>query len=154
MIEEPPGEDEVKTVADVNTEYDPTSRPSKLCTSWAEMWYGGFDMPFLRSACLRNGIEWTFDDVAYADMMEAVQRFDTNDVHDLVGVYDVLIGGESCGPFDGSGATVTAFENGNWLPLLKHNLADIEQTRELAELTDRFVPRSDFSMKNPTPPTQ
>ena len=44
--------------------------------------------------------------------------------------------------------------NGDWLPLLKHNLADIQRTRELADLAGRFVARSDFNMKNLEPPRQ
>jgi hypothetical protein len=47
---------------------------------------------------------------------------------------------------------VDAFEAAEWLPLLKHNLADIQRTRELAQLADRYVPRSDFGMKNLQPP--
>jgi hypothetical protein len=47
---------------------------------------------------------------------------------------------------------VSAFENAEWLPLLRHNLADIQRTRELAQLADRYVPQSDFSMKNLQPP--
>lgn len=117
-----------------------------------ETWNGGFDLPFVRSACLRNDVPWPFDDLPYADTMEAIQRFDTGDVHDLAGVYDRLIGDEHCDPFDESGAAVTAWRAGEWVPLLEHNLADIERTRELAVLAGRYVPKSDFSMKNLTPP--
>lgn len=117
-----------------------------------ETWNGGFDLPFLRSACHRHSVAWPFDDVAYADTMEAIQRFDTGDIGDLVGVYDRLIGDESCDPFDKSDTAVDAWEQGNWLPLLKHNLADIERTRELAVLAGEYVPKSDFSMKNLAPP--
>lgn len=117
-----------------------------------ERWRGGFDLPFLRSACLRNNVRWPFRDIAYADMMDAIDRFDTGDVSDLVGVYNHLIGTESCDPFEDSSEAVNAFENGNWEPLLLHNLADIERTRELAELAGRFVPKSDFSMKSLEPP--
>lgn len=119
-----------------------------------ETWNGGFDLPFLRSACLRNGVEWPFGDIAYADTMEAIQRFDTGDASDLVTVYKQLVGEETCDPFADSGAAVQAFEDGEWLPLLKHNLADIQRTRELAELAGRFVPSSDFQMKNLAPPQQ
>jgi hypothetical protein len=117
-----------------------------------ETWNGGFDLPFVRSACLRNDVVWPFDDIAYADMMEVMERFDTDDTRDLVGVYDLLIGDDSCDPFEDSGSAVRAFEAGNWLPLLRHNLADIRRTRELAELAGRFVPKSDFKMKNLSPP--
>jgi hypothetical protein len=119
-----------------------------------ETWKGGFDLPFLRSACLRNDVSWPFGDLAYADMMETIQRFNTGDVSDLAGVYEVLVGENSCDPFAESGAAVQAFEAGEWEPLLQHNLADIQRTRELAVLAGRFVPRSDFSMKNLGPPRQ
>ena len=97
-------------------------------------------------------MDWPFGDVAYADMMQIVDRFDTNDQSDLVGVYDALIGDQTCDPFDDSATAVDAFENGDWLPLLEHNLADIQRTRKLADLAARFVPKSDFSMKNLEPP--
>ena len=117
-----------------------------------ETWKGGFDLPFLRSSCHRNGVSWPFGDLAYADMMEVIDRFDTGEVSDLVGVYDLLIGEDNCDPFDDSQSAVSAFESGDWQPLLQHNLADIMRTRELAELAGRFVPRSDFQMKNLEPP--
>jgi len=120
-----------------------------------ETWNGGFDLPFCRTRFLNHDMEWPFRDLAYADMMETVvDRFDTNDQGDLVGVYDQLIGNESCDPFEDSGAAVDAYEAAEWLPLLKHNLADIQRTRELALLAGRFVPKSDFSMKNLQPPRQ
>jgi len=119
-----------------------------------ETWSGGFDLPFCRSRFVSHDISWLFGDIAYADMMQIVDRFDTNDHADLVGVYDALIGEETCDPFSDSGAAVTAFEAGDWLPLLQHNLADIQRTRELALLAGRFVPRSDFKMKNLQPPNQ
>jgi uncharacterized protein YprB with RNaseH-like and TPR domain len=117
-----------------------------------ETWNGGFDLPFCRTRFLQHGMDWPFGDVAYADMMQIVDRFDTNDQRDLVGVYDVLVGEETCDPFENSAAAVDAFEAADWLPLLKHNLADIQRTRELADLAGRFVPKSDFSMKNLAPP--
>ena len=117
-----------------------------------ETWNGGFDLPFCRTRFLNHNMEWPFGDIAYADMMETMDRFDTNDQRDLVGVYEQLIGNESCDPFEDSGEAVSAFEAAEWLPLLKHNLADIQRTRELALLAGRFVPKSDFSMKNLQPP--
>jgi uncharacterized protein YprB with RNaseH-like and TPR domain len=119
-----------------------------------ETWNGGFDLPFCRTRFLRHDMDWPFRDVAYADMMAITDRFDTNDQRDLVGVYDALIGDETCDPFNDSAAAVDAFEAADWLPLLEHNLADIQRTRELADLAGRFVPKSDFSMKNLEPPRQ
>lgn len=117
-----------------------------------ETWSGGFDLPFCRTRYVRHGLEWPFGDVAYADMIQIVDRFDTGDHSDLVGVYDTLINEPTCDPFDDSEEAVDAFEAGEWLPLLEHNLADIERTRKLAEIAGRFIPKSDFSMKNLAPP--
>jgi len=117
-----------------------------------ETWNGGFDLPFCRTRFLNHDMEWPFQDLAYADMMETIERFETHDQSDLVGVYDQLIGNPTCDPFEDSEEAVKAFEAAEWLPLLRHNLADIQRTRELAQLADRFVPQSDFGMKNLQPP--
>lgn len=123
-----------------------------LCAFNGETWNGGFDLPFCRTRFHHHDMDWPFEDIAYADMIQIVDRFDTDDSSDLVGVYDALIGTETCDPFDDSRSAVAAFEDGDWLPLLKHNLADIKRTRELARLAGRFVPKSDFGMKNLDPP--
>ncbi len=117
-----------------------------------ETWNGGFDLPFLRSACLRTDVRWPFGDLAYADMREAIDRFDTDGQSDLVGVYEALIGEDHFDPFDDSAAAVDAFERGDWRPLLQHNLADIDRTLALARLAGRFVAKKDFNMKNLEPP--
>lgn len=117
-----------------------------------ERWRGGFDLPFLRRALVRRDAPWPFPDVAYADTMDMVEGFDTGDVSDLVGVYDDLIGGDDCDPFDDSASAVATHEDGDWVPLLLHNLADVERTRELAVLAGRYIPKSDFKMKNLSPP--
>lgn len=115
-----------------------------------ETWNGGFDLPFCRTRFLDHDMDWPFGDLAYADMMEMVDRFNTQDQRDLVGVYDHLIGNETCDPFEDSGEAVDAFEAAEWLPLLEHNLADIQRTRELALLAGRFVAKSDFDIKSIT----
>lgn len=117
-----------------------------------ERWNGGFDLPFLRSACVRQDVVWPFPNLAYADTMDMVGRFYTRDVNDLVGVYDALIGEVDCDPFDDSERAVTTYEEGEWVPLLLHNIADILRTRELAVVAGRYVPKSDFKMKNLNPP--
>lgn len=117
-----------------------------------ERWRGGFDLPFLRRACVRYDASWPFPDVAYADTMDMVEGFDTGDVSDLVGVYEELIDGDDCDPFEDSASAVATHEDGDWVPLLLHNLADIERTRELAMLAGRYIPKSDFNMKSLSPP--
>ncbi len=117
-----------------------------------ERWDGGFDLPFLRSSCARRNAEWPFPDIAYADTMDMIKRFHTGDATDLVGVYDALIGKESCDPFGESATAVDAHSSGEWVPLILHNLADIERTRELARLAGLYVPKSDFNMKSLAPP--
>lgn len=124
-----------------------------LCAYNGERWNGGFDMPFVRSRCVAYGRAWPFAGLAYVDVLDVVDRFETDDVTDLEGVYDVLVGEPTCDPFDGSGEAVAAFEAGDWLPLLLHNIADIRRTRELVLLAERYVPTSDFGMKNLDPPS-
>ncbi len=119
-----------------------------------ETWKGGFDLPFVRTACISHNIGWPFPNMAYADVFEFVNRFDTNGEKGLVGVYDELIGEESCDPYDDSEEAVDAFEEGDWESLLLHNLADIQRTLELAMLGEQYVPRSDFKMKNLNPPNR
>jgi len=97
------------------------------------------------------GLQWPVLDQEFEDTND---RFDTHDHSDLIGVYETLIGTETCDPFEDSAEAVDAYNEGAWLPLLKHNLADIQRTRELAELAGRFVAQSDFKMKNLEPPRQ
>lgn len=117
-----------------------------------ETWSDGFDLPVVRTACVQHDVAWPFSGIAYADVLEVVDRFETNGKSDLVGVYDELRGSDTCDPFADSGAAVDAFQKANWEPLLLHNLADIRRTRELAILAEDYVPQSDFSMKNLSPP--
>jgi hypothetical protein len=42
-----------------------------------ETWKGGFDLPFLRTACIQHEMEWPFPDMAYADMFDLINRFNT-----------------------------------------------------------------------------
>lgn len=104
-----------------------------------EMWKGGFDLPFLRTACVRNDVVWPFPDIAYADMFDIVDRFNTDDVRDLVGVYNQLIGGETCDPFEESGEAVDAFENGDW--------EAIELTANLVGTVEEFVTKVEWKEK-------
>lgn len=123
-----------------------------LCAFNGETWRGGFDLPFLRTACARHDVDWPFPDTAYADVRSMVDRFNTGETADLAGVYDQLVGRDHGDPFEDSAAAVEAFETGDWLALLGHNLADVNRTYELAVLAGRYVPKSDYRMKNLAPP--
>lgn len=123
-----------------------------LCAFNGETWRGGFDLPFLRTACARHGADWPFADLAYADVRAMVERFNTGEAGDLDGVYDALVGRPVDDPFADSREAVTAYEDGDWAPLLRHNLADVTRTYELAVLAGRYVPKADFRMKNLGPP--
>lgn len=123
-----------------------------LCAFNGETWRAGFDLPFLRTACARHDLDWPFGDLAYADVRSMVARFNTGETGDLVGVYDLLIGGDHGDPFGDSAEAVSAHEAGDWAPLLRHNLADIRRTYELAVLAEQYVAGKDFRMKNLGPP--
>lgn len=113
---------------------------------------GGFDLQYLRRACVRNDIDWPFPALAYADVTTMVQRFDTGSASTLEDVYDELIDDWHCDPFDDSEEAVAAYESTDWSPLLRHNVADVTRTIELATLAERYVPKGDFRMKSLTPP--
>lgn len=118
-----------------------------------ETWRGGFDLPFLRTAHLRHDLSWPFGTLAYADVSEAVvDRFATDGARDLAGVHAALVGDGVDDPFEDSAEAVEAFEAGRWTALLRHNLADVRRTRQLALVAGRFVAKSDFRMKNLEPP--
>ncbi len=122
-----------------------------ICAHNGEVWKGGFDLPFLRTSCVQQDVEWPFRDHAYCDTMDMVDMFDLED-STLETAYDELIGLDHCDPFDDSLSAVKAWEDGNWTDLLLHNMADIQRTRALAVLAGDYVPRSDFSMKSLSPP--
>jgi len=88
-------------------------------------------------------MDWPPSNITYANMMQIVDRFNTHDSQDLVGVYEALVGTETCDSQDNVEA-VDTYEDGAWLPVLEHSLTDIQRTRELAELAGRFVACSDF----------
>jgi uncharacterized protein YprB with RNaseH-like and TPR domain len=113
-----------------------------------ETWNGGFDLPFLRSACIRNGAVWPLESLAYIDVFGYIDRIDTNDTNGLVEVYDYLIGDDTCDPFDDSQRAVEAYEDGNFGSLLLHNLADIKRTYELDVVCSDYVPQADIDMKS------
>lgn len=123
-----------------------------------ERYRGGFDLPFLRTRCAYHDVKWPFNDVPYADILPLFKhQFNTTkddgDVNDLCGVYEILIGGPwtALDPFNESDEAVKAFDEGEFEPLLKHNLADILRTDDLAALAKRYCSKSDFNLKSLTP---
>jgi uncharacterized protein YprB with RNaseH-like and TPR domain len=123
-----------------------------------ERWNGGFDVPFLRTRYAKLGMAWPFVDVPYADVMPLVtDRFNTvvdgDDQCDLGSVYDVLCDGEygDVDPFDESSNAVPAFENGWFLELVQHNVADVLRTRALGRVAERYCSKSEFKVKSLTP---
>lgn len=141
----------LNALADLTAEYVDVDR-HYLVGHNAEKWRGGFDLPFLRTACARHDCEWPLPSIAYADTVDMMSAFYTDDTLDLEGVYDILCGAEHCDPFDESQSAVAAHDAGDWADLLAHNLADIRRTRELAVLAGQYVPKSSFRMRNLTPP--
>jgi len=126
-----------------------------------ETWRGGFDLSFLRTRCGFNDVQWPFDDVPYSDLMPIVQkRVNTmvdgedspTEIGDLCGAYDALIDGDHCDPYEDSSEAVTADYDGDWESLVLHNVADIIRTQRLADWMQRYVPASDFKLKNLGPP--
>ena len=127
-----------------------------------EKWQTGFDLPFLRTRLSLNDIEWPFRDIPYADLMPVIERrFNTTvgsederrAVNDLVGAYDTLLGGEASqvDPFADSAEAVTAFDQGAFVDLVAHNVADVRRTRELGRLAQTYCSKSDIQMKSLTP---
>lgn len=123
-----------------------------------ERFRGGFDLPFLRTRYLQNGLQWPFDSIPYADLLPIIKdRFNTtadgDEQNDLVGAYDVLVGGPltNCDPFVESSEAVAAFEAGEFEALVAHNVADILRTGELASVAEQYCGTSDFDLKSLTP---
>ena len=128
-------------------------RDLKLVAYNGERWNGGFDLPFLRTRLSLNGVDWPFRDLPYIDVMDVFEtRFNTSE-DTLSGVYGELIGAglNELDPFADSGEAVTTWEEGNYEPLIIHNVADIQRTRALMNLAERYCSKSDFSMKSLEP---
>ncbi len=129
------------------------SQDSKLVAYNGERWRGGFDLPFLRTRLCHHGIDWPFEDLPYVDAMDVFQnRFNTTE-DTLTGVYGELIGNglNELDPFSDSAKAVEAWNQGDFEPLVLHNIADIRRTRALMDLAERYCSKSDFSMKSLDP---
>jgi len=140
-----------------------------------ERWKGGFDLPFIRTRCLHDGVDWMFDGLQFADLWEPVKkRLNTtytahgksDSVNSLTGAYRLLsdrldglravtdtpeeytwYGEVQYDPFADSGSAAAHYARGDLLPVCQHNLADVHRTWELAKLVGQFVPGRDFSNK-------
>ncbi|MFY4812562.1 hypothetical protein ACOJIV_07580 [Haloarcula sp. AONF1] len=123
-----------------------------------ETWQGGFDLPFLRTRFAIHDIPWPFIDVPYADLLPIVEKlFNTTSGgesnNDLPTAHELLCANENApaDPFDDSGEAVTAFEEGRFEELVRHNVADIVRTRQLGRVAQRYCSKSDFSLKSMMP---
>lgn len=128
-----------------------------------DTWRAGFDLPFLRSRCALNDVDWLFSGMPYADVMELFEkRFNTThrestngDLQsqtDLESTYEVLIGGDygEIDPYSASSEAVDAWKQGDFESLILHNVADVLRTQALAELADDYCSKSDIAMKSLT----
>jgi uncharacterized protein YprB with RNaseH-like and TPR domain len=123
-----------------------------------ERWRDGFDLPFLRTRLAATGVEWPFQDVAFADVMPVVmKRFNTtvdgDEQSSLAAVYGTLCEGElnAVDPFDESGEAVAAFEDGRLAELVVHNVVDVLRTRQIGQLTQLYCSKSEFNVKSLSP---
>ncbi|WP_436936536.1 hypothetical protein [Halovenus marina] len=117
-----------------------------------ETWNGGFDLPFIRTRCPELDLDWPLQG-PYIDVMEVIgSRFNVTS-ETLETTYEELIGGEytELDPFDDSEQAVVCWRDGEFEPLLRHNLTDIRRTRELAQVAERYCSTSHFSMRTLEP---
>jgi hypothetical protein len=148
---------------------------NKLVAFNAETWKSGFDLPFVRTRCALNGVNWVFDGIQFSDLWEPVEKRlnttysihgKTDSVNSLTESHRLLSDGlEGLGavldvhdehvwysdyqydPFGDSGSAVSHYDRGDFSPVCQHNLADIHRTWELSELIQRFVSKKDMSTK-------
>jgi hypothetical protein len=124
-----------------------------------ESWKGGFDLPFLRTRFAIHDIPWPFVDVPYADLLPIVKKlFNTTSGgesnNDLPTAHELLcpnVAPAPADPFSDSSEAVTAFEEGRFDELVRHNVADIVRTRQLGRVAQWYCSKSDFSLKSMTP---
>jgi len=150
---------------------------NRLVAYNAESWKSGFDLPFLRTRCFQHNFDWLFDGIQFADLWDPVKkRLNTTytahgksiDVNTLVGAHELLFEQtdpstllvetksehnhpwyrtDPYDPFEDSGRAVSSYKDGEFLPILQHNLADVHRTWELGELVRAFVSSKDITTK-------
>ena len=139
---------------------------NRLVAFNGDSWQGGFDLPFVRTRCIRQGVDWPFEGLAFADLWNPVKKRlntthtaygATSDVNSLTGAHALLFAGgdglagvvDDAGhppyvdgeydPFGDSGSAAARYREGTLQPVCRHNLADVHRTWELGELVRRFV---------------
>jgi hypothetical protein len=146
---------------------------NRLVAFNAESWKSGFDLPFLRMRCLVHDHSWVFDNIQFADLWEPIKKrlnttttaYDAStDINSLTGSHAMIFDEHTTtalddtpeyppyrdqpyDPFTDSSSAVYSYQHGEYLPILKHNLADIHRTWELGEIVRQFVPGKDITTK-------
>lgn len=148
---------------------------NRLVAYNADSWSGGFDLPFTRTRCIKQGVDWPFDSIPFADLCDPVSKRlntthtaygTTSDVNTLTGAHALLLQHSPLGdalldevdghawyatrrydPFQHSGSAVTHYQDGDLLAVCEHNLADIHRTWELGKLIRTFVAPKDITGK-------
>lgn len=117
-----------------------------------ETWNGGFDLPFIRTRCRHHDLDWPLLG-PYIEVMEVIgNRFNVSD-QSLETAYGELVGDglNARDPFAESGEAVQHWRDGEFGPLLQHNLVDIRRTRALVTVAERYCSSSHFSMRSLEP---
>ena len=149
---------------------------NRLIAFNAEVWKGGFDLPFVRTRCFKNGVNWIFDGIQFVDLWDALKkRINTThtayggsiSVNSLTGAHKILFSKPEVpdsvlpdneedyswyreyeyDPFNSSGSAASRYRTEDYLPVLQHNLADVHRTWEIGELIREFVSAKDFNTK-------
>jgi hypothetical protein len=164
--------DLLRTMHDVVfDQFDPNY--NRLIAFNADSWQGGFDLPFLRTRCLAHDYPWIFEDMQFADLWEPIKKrinttnteFDaTTDINSLTGSHAILFNNHTAAalgdspdypayrehphdPFTHAISAVYNYQHARYLPVLKHNLADVHRTWELGELIRQYVSPKDITTK-------
>jgi len=146
---------------------------NRLIAFNADSWQGGFDLPFLRTRCLAHDHPWMFEDLEFADLWQPIKKrinttnpaYDTTtDINSLTGSHKIIFNQHSTAALDNSpdypayrthpydlfpdsSSAVYSYHHGEYLPVLKHNLADIHRTWELGEIVHQYVSPKDITTK-------
>lgn len=147
---------------------------NRLVAYNADKWDGGFDLPFVRTRCVKHGCRWPFTGVRFADLFDPVsKRLNTTrsvtgataEVAGLPGAHALLLGSDSdpgvlevdgdhpwyrtrsYDPFGDSAFAAERYRAGDLDPVCRHNLADVHRTWELGALVSEMVPAADVTTK-------